>query len=184
MTQLPGWLWARMGRVSKALVVLAALGVITAAALLAPQIAGTKRDNEAQERREAAEARARAIRELKELQRPRTGRSAQQSRALVVLDLERLITTDARSRPQVGRVLRTECEAIPADAARTRFSCTAVSSDIPKGERSRGGAIGYPFRALVDFRTGRLAWCRIAGRPGEGSNKGRGLVEIPARCGG
>lgn len=184
MSQLPGWLWARMGRVARALVLLAALGVITAGALLAPKIADTIQDNEARDRREAAEARARVIRDLKELQRPRSARSTHRQRPLVVLDLERLITADARSRPRAGRVLRTDCAGIASDPSRTRFSCTAVSSDIPRGKGSRGGSIGFPFRALVDFRSGTLTWCRIAGRPGEGSNKGRGLVAIPTRCGG
>jgi len=166
-----------MGAVLRALTVLLALGAVAAGAILAPRIADTKESNAARDRREAAEARAQQIRELLELVRPRTGTA---TAADPQRDLERLITADARSRPDAGRILRTDCEPIRGGAG--RFSCTAVTSDLPGGKVSRAGSIGYPFRARVKGR--RLTWCRIAGRPGEGSNKGRPLVEIPAACGG
>ncbi len=62
------------------------------------------------------------------------------------------------------------------------MSCTAVTSDLPGGEVSREGAIGYPYRAVARGR--QLTWCRIAGRPGEGSLELRRKYEIPRACGG
>jgi hypothetical protein len=166
-----------MGPVARGLAALAALGAVVAVVLLAPRIAETKSENAARDRRETEEARARQIRRLRELQRPR---SATSSAANPASDLERLITADARSRPDARRILRTDCEPIRGGAG--RYSCTAVTSDLPGGKVSRAGSVGFPFRALVKGR--RLSWCRIAGQPGEGSNRGRPLVAIPLACGG
>lgn len=177
VTRLPGLLWSRMGTGARAVAVLAALGLVTTVVVLAPRIAETKSENEARDRREAAEVRARQIREVRELQRPR---SATSTAADLRRDLERLITEDARSRPDAGRVLRTDCEAIRGGGG--RFSCIAVTSDLPGGDVSRAGSVGFPFRAFVRGR--KLTWCRIAGQPGEGSNRGRPLVAIPRACGG
>jgi hypothetical protein len=166
-----------MGPVARGLATLAALGALVAVVLLAPRISDTKSENAARDRREAEEARARQIREIRELQRPR---SATSSAANPLSDLERLITTDARSRPDARRILRTDCEPIRGGSG--RYSCTAVTSDLPGGKISRAGSVGFPFRALVKGR--RLTWCRISGQPGEGSNRGRPLVAIPLACGG
>ena len=177
VTRLPGLLWSRMGMVARVLTALATLGVAAAVAVLAPRIADTKSENEARDRREAAAAKAQQIRDVQELQRPRSARStAADPRA----DLERLITADARSRPDARQVLRTDCEAIRGGEG--RYSCTAVTSDLPGGKVSRAGSVGFPFRALV--RGKRLTWCRISGRPAEGSLKVRALVAIPRACGG
>ena len=177
VTRLPALVWSRMGRGARALAGLAGLGVVVAVVLLAPRISETKSENDARDRREEAELRARQIRELRELQRPRRGTSAA---ADPRPDLERLITADARSRPGASRILRTDCRSIRGGAG--RFSCTAVTSDLPGGRVSRSGSIGFPYRALVKGR--RLTWCRIAGRPAEGSLEGRSLVAIPRACGG
>ena len=177
VTRLPALIWSRMGRVLRALAILAALCAAAAVAILAPKIADTKSENEARDRREAAAAKLQQIRDVQELQRPRSATSAA---ADPRGDLERLITADARSRPDARRVLRTDCEAIPGGAG--RYSCTAVTSDLPGGKVSRAGSVGFPFRALV--RGKRLTWCRISGRPAEGSLKLRALVAIPPSCGG
>lgn len=177
VTRLPSLAWSRMGAPGRVLVVLVALGAIAAVVILAPKIADTKEDNEGRDRREAAEVRARQIREIRELQRPRSAAATAQDPRL---QLERLITEDARSRPDARRILRTDCEAIRGGGG--RFSCTAVTSDLPGGEVSRGGSVGFPFRGFVNGR--KLIWCRISGQPGEGSNRGRPLVAIPRACGG
>jgi hypothetical protein len=63
-------------------------------------------------------------------------------------------------------------------------SCVAVTSDIPGGDVSRGGSVGYPYHARVQLDSGRFAFCRLAGRPGEGS-LGTGVhVALSAACGG
>jgi hypothetical protein len=165
-----------MGRPGRAAVVAVGIGLIALVALLAPRIADIKEDNVARDRREAAEARERRIQELKTLMRPRSGAIAGPAGAQA--GLERLITADARSRPDVKRVLRTECIRIRGGGG--RYSCTAVTSDAVGG--GSVGALGIPYRAFV--RGEGVTWCRIAGRPGEGSNKGKPLVAIPASCGG
>jgi hypothetical protein len=167
-----------MGRAGRAITTVAALALIGVIIVLAPKIADTRKDNEARDRREAVEAREREIARLQELMRPRTGTTGAPEKP--VPDLERLVTADARGRPDVNRVLRTDCEPIRGGGG--RYSCTAVTSDLPGGEVSREGSIGIPYRAIVDGR--ELTWCRIAGSPGEGSNKGKSVAAIPARCGG
>ena len=178
VTRLPALAWSRMGAVSRTLAIAAGLAVIATAVALAPQIADTKRDNAARDRREAAEAREDRIRELRRLMRPRSAAIA--AAASPVAEIERLITADARGRPDVDRILRTDCERIRGGGG--RYSCVAVTSDLPGGEVSREGSIGFPYRAIV--RGEGVSWCRIAGRPGEGSNKGKPLVAIPIACGG
>ena len=44
--------------------------------------------------------------------------------------------------------------------------------------------IGLPYRALVDFPSGRFTYCKVSGRPGEGSLRREILVTVPAACGG
>ena len=178
VTRLPALLWSRMGRVGRGVVVTVGLAAVVAVVVLAPKIADTKEDNAARDRREAAEARTREIARLRELMRPRT--ASTDDPGSPVLDLERLVTADARTRPDVNRVLRTECEPIRGGGG--RYSCTAVTSDLPGGKVSREGSIGIPYRALADGTD--LTWCRIAGSPGEGSNEGKPIAEIPAACGG
>ncbi|HEV2723494.1 MAG TPA: hypothetical protein VGV10_02590 [Thermoleophilaceae bacterium] len=178
LARLPGFVWARMGRATRAAAVLIALGAVVAVIVLAPKIAENRRQDAARERREAAEFRERRIRSLRELQRPRAGRATNSENP--VPELERLITADARSRPRAERVLRTECD--PIRGGEGRYFCTAVTSDIPGDEHSRAGVVGYPFRAVARGR--RLTWCRIAGQPGEGLVRERGLSTIPTACGG
>ena len=37
---------------------------------------------------------------------------------------------------------------------------------------------------LIDFRTGRYAYCKISGVPGEGSLEAKREVTVPKACGG
>lgn len=177
LTRLPGFLWKRLPRLARVAAVVLAAGAAGAAALLAPGIRDAKRDDAARERREAAQSRARRIRELRALQRPRSRRTSAHGRRAVARELSRAVAADAGARTD-EHIRRTDCRALDA----TRFSCTAVTSYVRVGGRVRG-VIGYPYRGRVDLARGRLTWCRIAGRPGEGS-LGRALVSIPAVCGG
>jgi hypothetical protein len=177
LARLPAFVWARMGRLARAATVVSGLVVVVAGVVLAPKIAENKRNDDARERREAAQLRAQRIRRLRELQRPRTGRAARSSDAVPAL--ERLITADARRRAGAGRVLRTQCD--PVRGGGDRYSCTAVTSDIPASEHNPAGVVGYPFRAVIRGR--RLTWCRTAGRPGEGLLR-RERPTIPSACGG
>jgi hypothetical protein len=75
-----------------------------------------------------------------------------------------------------GTIRRVDCVATPRsragglppedDPARARggYDCTAVTSDIAGHE---GAAVGYPFQGVIDFRRGRLTWCKTNPPPGE-----------------
>ncbi len=42
-----------------------------------------------------------------------------------------------------------------------------VTNAIPKGQANPAGAIGYPFRAVVDFKTFTYNFCKTEQVPGE-----------------
>jgi len=136
--------------------------VIVTAALLGPVISESKRERAERERREAVEARADRLRQLKREARPRRGRGG-------LAEMELAITADTALRARAGelptRPRRTECRPLGRRGGRLVFSCTAVTSDI-RGAGS--GVVGYPFRAALDPRTARFAFCKVSGRPGEG----------------
>ena len=93
------------------------------------------------------------------------------------------IKADASKRSAAGEfhgpILRVQCEPVPARATRPwrpisrrrsatgRYSCLAVTSDIPATAGNRAGVVGHPYRTKIDFRNGRYAFCKIRGRPGE-----------------
>ena len=60
------------------------------------------------------------------------------------------------------------------------YDCIAVTSDLPSG--SVAGVIGHTFRGVADYSTGRVTWCKVSGRPGEGSLTSKGLVTLPPAC--
>jgi hypothetical protein len=59
-----------------------------------------------------------------------------------------------------------------------------VTARFQETEKSSGGLIGHPYRMRIDFDTGRYAFCKIAGRPGEGQLKRHLGVTVPVVCGG
>jgi hypothetical protein len=206
LDRLPRYLWARMTRGVRVLVVAAGVAVLVVIAILAPKIADTRRENAARDRREAAANRARDRREVLETQRPRSARSDSvdpgtgsraarlRARAGLVTDLRQALSTDSNARPGATRARRTACRGNnergsgpPPErdlaVATGRYACTAITS-IVLGSNGARGQVGYPYRAKVTFATGSMVWCRISGRPGEGSNVARPLAAIPSRCGG
>lgn len=190
---LPGFLYRRLGprgrvaaKVGGGLLLVAA---IVAAIVLVPRITETKRERAEQERRDAAAAMAERRERLISEQRPHRGRASEGApRAAVVAQLEERVLADARARVATGRLSgpparRVECEVLRRGAgARVAYECVAVTSDLPSIEDSPRGVIGHPFRAVVDFSTGRLTWCKVSGRPGEGSITQRALVTLPRVC--
>jgi hypothetical protein len=195
LLSVPSFLYRKLGpRGRIAVKVGGGLFLIAATAtaiVLAPRIAESNRERSAQERRDAAalmaERRARLIAE----QRPHRGRAeAGASRAAVLAALEDAILADARARAAAGKLhgpaaKRVKCE--PHEGAgpggtRVAYSCLAVTSDLPSIEGSPQGVIGHPFRAVTDFATGRFTWCKVSGRPGEGSITQKALVRLPRAC--
>ena len=193
---IPGFLYRKLGprgrmavKVGGGLFVVA---VIVAAIVLVPRIADTKRERADRESREAAAAMAERRRQLIAEQRPHRARAeAGSSRAAVVGELEQRMLADARARVAAGTLAgpaarRVECEVIrhgqDPDGARVVYSCIAVTSDLPSIDGSPGGVIGHPFRGVAEFPSGRLTWCKVSGRPGEGNLTQRALVRLPRAC--
>jgi hypothetical protein len=167
------------------------VAVAVAAIVLLPRVAESNRERAAEERRRAEAALAARVERLKAEQRPQRGRAeAGASRAAVLTELETAILADARARSAAGKLHgpaanRVECEPLAGgdpSAARMAYDCIAVTSDLPSGESSPSGVLGHPFRAVADFSTGRLTWCKVSGRPGEGSLTSEGLVRMPRAC--
>jgi hypothetical protein len=184
-------------------------GVAVALAVGIPAITESKSERTAAEQRADAERKAQRAAALQAQLRLRSGRgpaarglagaAALHTRQALAADLHAAILDDARSRVQSGEftqsVSRVECERFPRSVTaldptlelrkRTgRYSCLAVTADTPRGERNDPSVIGYPYRALVNFETGRYSFCKIAGRPGEGALSRELPVRVPAACGG
>ena len=170
-----------------ALALLALAGLVALAIVLVPRIGESKREHAERERAEKARALAERKRRLRSEQRPRHGRATGPGSALVPA-LERAITADVGRRVAAGALpniaKRTECERLGERRARIAYYCTAVTSDLPGGDVSREGIVGYAYRALADPATGRFAFCKFTGQPGEGSLIGEPLVALPKPCGG
>jgi hypothetical protein len=195
----------RRRRIAAGALLLVAIAVALA---LATGIRESKRETAKSERRERVRLEARRLRELRAEQRPRFGRFGAvapsgapaarrlEARAALMDGLAVAILSDARRRVRGGAldgpILRTECEPFPRTVEGTgaerdlsrrrgRYSCVAVTADIPRGEASLGGVIGHEYRVLVDFATGRYAFCKISGRA-EAVPDPR--VTTPRACGG
>jgi hypothetical protein len=165
----------------------------------------TRRDARAEVARErAAQARLEAaeIRRLRLDVRPvqgvgpprRSGEDALTYRRELVTAAERQVTGDARARVRAGTlkgpIRGTQCDPYPATSARRtaetdpavsagRYECMAYENrfEAPEVEgRRRIGLFGTPFWVVIDYRTGRLVWCKVTPRAGEG---GRSLASAP-----
>lgn len=185
---LPAFLLRKLSlrgrRIALAAGALLLVGAAGGTALLAPRIQESKEEAAERERAEAAAAAVERRRRLVAEQRPRFGRSPSAS----VGDLEEAITADAGRRARTGEVQnaaeRTACTRGPVSGGKLPLACTAVTSEIAASEASRGVVVGYPYRALLDLRSGRYAFCKTSGRPGEGALTGRVEVALPKVCGG
>jgi hypothetical protein len=124
-------------------------------------------------------------------------RSHAQQEALVT-QLEHAITRDSLARWHTGsldsRVHRTICEHLvrpnrrhppppPLSAAEAGYECTAVTTFAPPSSRTERAIIGFPFWARVNFRSGRLAWCKVNLQPSEaGIGDTLAYVPLPRVC--
>jgi hypothetical protein len=202
---LPGFLIRKLGRRGRRALAIASVvalaGLVAGAVVLVPEIDRSKRESAERERRETAERRQAERRRLIADSRPQRGRgagagAARPARAALLDDLEAAILADARARVRSGRLkpppaIRTECRTLrytpdplkQLGRPRGRYLCVAVTSDLPKAA-AYAGVLGHPFRALVDFPSGRFTWCKWAGRPGEGAYRTRAPVRLPRACGG
>lgn len=206
---LPAWVWGKMGRRLRIGLGVALVASTALALALASTIGESKRERAEAERRARAEQRAQLIRRLEAEIRPRFRRSSSPAppgagereqltaRAGAMDEASAAILEDARRRVRRGQlegpILRVdECEAFPRTIAgpradldlsrrRGRFSCVAVTAEFGRGAASLGGVIGHRYRLLVDFESGRYAFCKVSGQAGPTR---RPLVTTPRACGG
>jgi hypothetical protein len=208
LAELPGRAWRAMGRRLRIATGIAVLGSVALALVLVPAAQESQQKREALERREQAQREERAIRRLQAEQRPRFGRSASRApvgaqprtalaaRAGLMEELSATMLADARGRARRGKldgpILRVECEPFPRSASgvrvdrdlsrrQGRFYCVAVTAEFERSGSSIGGALGHPYRAKVDFKSGRYAFCKISGRPDPTPDP---RVTTPRACGG
>jgi hypothetical protein len=171
-------------RVGVAVAFLLAVGGTVA---LVPAIDDAQQQRAAAERREREVALERRIRALRAEQRPRFGRVGAVAPLAALDELSAAIAADARRRVRAGAldgpIRRVECEPFPrtlhperALARRDgRFACLAVIAEF------EGGALGHPYRAKIDFDSGRYAFCKVAGRADVPRDP---RVTTPRVCGG
>jgi hypothetical protein len=182
---------------------------VVALVLSIPAITESKDERAAREARIERERKAQRAAELQAELRLREGRGpaargltgarAIATRQALVEQLAVDVEADAVSRVRSGEfnqsVNRVECERFPRGARGEdpalelgsptgRYSCLAITAVAPRIETNESSSIGYPYRALVDFDSGRFSYCKISGKPGEGSLTREFPVRVPPECGG
>jgi len=210
--EIPAYLLRRLGprgrRLAALLGSLLVVGLAAFAVFGVPAIQDTKAERTAAEQRADDAARAADIARMQAVQRilrgtgtparGLEGAAAIAARHALAIDLSEAVEADARALAAKGElargVIRAECERYPRGArgedpatelaSRTgRYSCLAITAESARVGTSESSSIGYPYRALVDFPTGRLTYCRVSGRPGEGALRDA-AVRVPPACGG
>jgi hypothetical protein len=201
---LPKWIWAKLpraGRVALALLPFAAVALVL---LLGPGIDESKERRAEAERERRAQLTAERVERIQAEQRPRFRRGDPAggdvaARTALVAALPAAIEADARRRVAAGDlegpIRSVECEPYPRSVdgrgahldpsqPTGRYSCLAVTRRVQPTETNEGAVIGHPYRIMVEFDSGRYAFCKVTGRPGEGSLSGEILVPVPEACGG
>jgi len=170
-----------------AAVALAVIGI--AAALIVPEIDEGKDERAAAEREKDAAFEAAKRRRLERESKPRFGRgdrpggdltpaAERRARRVLVRDLERAITRDARARVRRGNldgpIQATRCEINPPSQRplerdlrvhRMDYECLAVTSRDPAGQF----VVGHTFDARVDYERFHFTWAKACRPPGEGA---------------
>jgi hypothetical protein len=204
LLELPGFLWRRLPPVARLGLAGLAVGVAPLAFVLAPGIQRSKEEHARSEAAESARIQRQILTDTRREQRPRFGRGRAagahlEARHLLVAAAIGSIKADASARAAAGEwggpILRVRCGPYPPSAGQApadevpsmragRYACIAITSDIPATPGNRPGAVGHPYRARIDFTSGRYAFCKIRGRPGELAVKARTPVPVPHVCGG
>ncbi|WP_028067004.1 hypothetical protein [Solirubrobacter soli] len=174
-----------------------------ALAVMIPRIDNGKTERARASAAEQARLRAANRERVIKLQQPRTGRFASlkpasdaspaevaSARAQLVTSLQSAITADAQKRAATGEISKvqgpttcTHAAGTPESGSTGVFDCYTVVRKVPKVKTNVAGSIGYPFRAVVDYKTFAYAFCRTEQFPGEQLIPDpRTVVEIPAAC--
>jgi hypothetical protein len=201
---LPRWVWGKLPRPARVAVALLPFAIIALILLLGPGIDESKDRRAQAEREQRAQQAAERVAQLRAEQRPHfeggapAGRDVA-ARAALFAAVPIAIEADARRRVAAGAldgpIRSVECEPYPRsiddrgahlDPSQTtgRYSCLAVTRAVQATERNEASSIGHPYRVLVHFDTGRYAFCKVSGRPGEGSIGRHIPVPVPEACGG
>jgi hypothetical protein len=201
---LPKWIWGKLPRAGRVAVALLPVAIIALIVLLGPGIDESKDRRAQAERQQRAQQAAERVAQLRAEQRPRFERGTPAgrdvaARAALFASIPIAIRADARQRVAAGAldgpIRSVECEPYPRsvdgrgahlDPSETtgRYSCLAVTRNVQATERNEASSIGHPYRVLVHFDTGRFAFCKVSGRPGEGSIGRHIPVPVPEACGG
>jgi hypothetical protein len=102
------------------------------------------------------------------------------ARRALVERAETAISADARRRAASGELTGrpgvTNCSPYPPTDSppdrdmtvrKAAYDCFAAIGDVPASKINVRGQVGYPFRAVVDFKAFSIAWCRMNLVPGE-----------------
>jgi hypothetical protein len=212
IVDLPAWIWRRLPGPGKVAVILFPIVAIGVGLALGPGIEESKRERAQSEEQRIERERAAREARLREQQQPRlaSGAAAPDSvagRERLVAGAGASVLADARRRAAAGElrgpIRDVTCEPFPRsvsgrgaehDLSRRAgsYSCLAVTARFEGSQRdeqgayaqSEAGVIGHPYRVRIDFSTGRYAFCRVAGRAGEGGLRARQAVTVPRVCGG
>jgi hypothetical protein len=173
-----------------------------ALAIMVPRIDHGKQARAAADARFEARARAANVARIVHEQRPRHGAAValrpkpgaapsqrQAARAALLKRVEASIMADSRARAKAGEMRAVEgpttCKVTPGTTVGDLgvYDCFAVTGRIKATKGNVAGVIGYPFRAVVDFRSFTYAWCKTEQFPGEMMiPKASTVVELPPAC--
>ncbi|MGH2743363.1 MAG: hypothetical protein ACRDN8_12965 [Thermoleophilaceae bacterium] len=201
---LPKWIWRKLPRAGRAALAILPVAIVALALLLAPSIDESKDERAQAERERLAQLTAERVERIRAEQRPRFRRGAPAGenlarRAALAAALPAAVKADAQRRVAAGSldgpIRSVQCEPYPRSVDNTgaqlnasqrtgRYSCLAVTREVRATDRNEAASIGHPYRVKVDFDTGRYAFCKVSGRPGEGSIGRQILAPVPAVCGG
>ena len=204
LLELPRFVWRRLPRPARVALGGAALGAVVLAIVLWPSIQDSRHEHARKEAAELARIRQVELERTRREQRPRFARGTAAgadvtARRQLLVSAETSIRTDANRRAAAGEfhgpILRVECAGYPPTTGQPspdavpsrrmgRYGCIAVTSDIPATSGNRNGVVGQPYRMQIDFRSGRYAFCKVRGRPGELAVRAATPVPVPQVCGG
>ena len=126
----------------------------------------------------------------------RPGFRSRRGQSRLVARVEHAITRDAIARFEAGKLDRkafdTECLHLvrpntphppppPIWATTAGYECTAIVDRLPVPKPT---IVGFPYWVRLSFKTGRYAFCKTRGRPGELAVRADALVALPKVCGG
>jgi hypothetical protein len=182
-----------------------------ASLVIVPAIRDAKQRGDARDARALAASRARQRRAIERVQQPHHGHVARprgfaragerrqlRLRSGLLRTSEAAVMADARHRVATGafrnQVRALECRPTPAGpdpkapgaeadlhARAGAYDCIAVTRFIPNG--ADRGALGYPFRLVVDYARFAYVWCKSTPVPGEQVIPDpKSVVLLPREC--